>query len=65
MLFAGIVGVTSQQAPNTNNFVFGNISYVPAGTALQPVAVTPEPSSVALLGTGILGAAGVLRKRFA
>jgi hypothetical protein len=27
------------------------------------VAVTPEPSSLALLGTGILGVAGVLRKR--
>lgn len=31
---------------------------------VTPSAVTPEPSSIALLGTGILGIAGVVRKRF-
>ena len=36
-------------------------NYTPAA----PVAVTPEPSSLALLGTGILGVAGVVRKRLA
>ena len=30
-----------------------------------PASVTPEPSSIALLGTGMLGIAGVMRKRFA
>ena len=34
-------------------------------TQVATPAVTPEPSSIALLGTGLLGAAGVLRKRFA
>lgn len=28
------------------------------------VAATPEPSSIALLGSGLLGVAGVVRKRF-
>ena len=30
-----------------------------------PTSVTPEPSSIALLSTGLLGIAGVVRKRFA
>ena len=34
--------------------------FVPAAAS-----VTPEPSSIALLGTGILGLAGLMRKRFA
>ncbi len=36
-----------------------NLTFSPAA-----VAPTPEPSSIALLGTGLLGIAGVVRKRF-
>ncbi len=36
-----------------------------SGTISAAASPTPEPSSIALLATGILGFAGVLRKRFA
>jgi hypothetical protein len=39
----------------------GTITAVPAATS----SVTPEPSGIALLGTGLLGIAGVVRRRLA
>ena len=35
------------------------------GSVTGPLSTTPEPSSFALLGTGLLGMVGALRKRFA
>ena len=49
---------------------FSDAPPFPGGSSTENVnftsaAATPEPSSLALLGTGILGVAGVVRKRFA
>jgi hypothetical protein len=43
---------------NDDTFVFTNV--VPR----DPPAPTPEPSTFALLGTGLIGAAGAIRRRF-
>ena len=45
---------------NGRDYNVDNIVVNPSATA-----VTPEPSSIALLGTGLLGVAGMLRKRCA
>lgn len=47
---------------SSNNLLFGNIAYANTGTALQAPAVTPEPASIALLGTGLLGLAAFGRR---
>jgi hypothetical protein len=49
---------------STSNFsgnVLGSSNFLVTG---QAPSVTPEPSSFVLLGTGVLGLAGVLRRRF-
>jgi hypothetical protein len=41
---------------NDDTFVFTNVA---------PIAATPEPSTFLLFGTGLIGAAGALRRKFA
>lgn len=40
-------------------------SSLQVGTVTQAAAVTPEPSSFALLGTGLLGIAGLIKRKLA
>ncbi len=51
--------------PTTVSSAAGTLTYNYTPTAAPPAAVTPEPSSIALLGTGLLAIAGLARKRFA
>jgi PEP-CTERM motif len=46
--------------PNTPDEYIDNVSLTPN---VKGVALTPEPSSIALIGTGVLGLAGVVRRR--
>lgn len=43
----------------------GDRSYENVAIAITPVATTPEPSSFALLATGLLGVAGAIKRRLA
>ncbi len=51
-------------ATGTYNFTLGSGDAFVIDIGPQP-SISPEPSTFALLGTGVLGAIGVLRKRFA
>lgn len=52
---------TSQYVPGQNQALMTSFS---ASSAASPAPPIPEPASLALVGTGLLGAVGALRRRF-
>lgn len=58
--------ITLYSTMGTDYEILGNFSNgAQIATQSAPINVTPEPGSLALLGTGALGLVGVLRRKFA
>ncbi len=58
-LIAGRGGVEIFSDPQDLSFSYG----VPVGPVIEPEAATPEPGTMGLVGTGVLGVVGMVRRR--
>jgi hypothetical protein len=59
---AQIVGVTVQLTINTGKGYFNGSTRISSGDT--NIASTPEPGSLTLLGTGLIGLGGMIRRKF-
>ena len=63
-LLGNVLSGTGAGSPILTTFVYIGAPLRDPGAAFVPVAQTPEPESLALLATGLLGGAGTCYRRF-
>ena len=58
------VGLEDEKQSHPSDFNYNDDTFIFTGVSAPAIAATPEPGSLALLGTGTLSLLGVARRRF-